>query len=185
MAYKGVFSGFENPQKYVGDISRVTYRSAWERSVMVWCDKSPAIKQWSSETVTIGYYDPVSNKERTYYVDFFLELADGRQILVEVKPHRQTSLPKPPQRRTQKFIMECKTWETNQAKWFAARQFAELYGMRFEVWTENELKKLGIIQGFAAGDKALMKAERRAMPASKYNPTNRKRKPTTRPKRRS
>lgn len=185
MSYKGAFLHFTNPGKYVGDIRSVTYRSLWERAMMKWCDTCPAIKRWSSETVAVSYYDPVKNRERTYYIDFFLELADGKEILVEVKPAKQAEAPKAPTRRTQKYLYECMTWETNTAKWSAAKMFADMHGMKFEVWTEHHLKKLNILKDFAAGDKAVMRAERRALPNSKYNPANRKRVARKRPVRRS
>lgn len=185
MAYRGVFSGITQPEKYIGDITKITYRSMWERSLMVWLDACPAVSHWSSENFIVEYYDPVQSKARRYYVDFYLRLSDGREILVEVKPHKETEPPKQGTRRTAKFLTECKTFETNQAKWEAARKMAEYHGMKFEIWTEHHLKKLGVVKEFTVGNKTLMRAERRAMPGSKYNPQNKVRRTKTTPKRRS
>lgn len=170
MAYRGVFSTFTKPEKYVGDISKVTYRSLWERSVMVWLDSCPQVTKWSSETFIVDYYDHIHNKSRQYYVDFYMQMSSGAEFLIEVKPDKETKQPVQKARKTRNFLHECATYEINQAKWTAAKKVAELYGMKFDVWTEHHLKKLGIIKEFAAGNKTLLRAERRALPNSKYNP---------------
>jgi hypothetical protein len=182
MSYKGLFCGFTQPDKYLGDASKVTYRSMWERAVMQWLDTCPAVAKWSSEEVVIPYFDPVQAKGRRYFVDFYIKLQDGREMLIEVKPHKETQQPKEGAKRTRKFIAECQTWATNQAKWDEAKRIADTNGMQFEVWTEHHLQKLGIMKSFLVGDKAMFRAERRAMPNSKYNKV---RKTTTVPKRRS
>lgn len=165
----------KNPDKYQGDITKITYRSLWERSMMLWLDQCPAVTKWASETAAVAYYDPVQNKERTYFIDFWVQIGD-KELLIEVKPFRETEPPKSATRKTRKFITECATYETNQAKWSAARQMADMYGLKFEVWTEKHLTKLGILKEFQSGNKTMLRAERRAMPNSKYNPAVRARK---------
>ena len=37
MAYSGKYQP-KNPKKYIGNLSRIHYRSLWERKFMVYCD---------------------------------------------------------------------------------------------------------------------------------------------------
>ena len=75
---------------------------------------------------------------------------------------------------------EAAKFAINAEKWANAHVACIKNNMSFEVWTENELKKMGILNWEV--DKAVALAERRAMPKSKYNRKNPKVGP---PKRRS
>lgn len=141
-----------NPGKYVGDISDIVYRSAWERCAMAWFDTTPQITKWSSETTIIPYFDPVSNKERRYFMDFriMVKKQDGtlKTILVEIKPFKQTIMPRATKRKSEKTIMtERATWLTNKAKWDAAKALCKQMGWEFIIITEKELYG-GIDTGF-------------------------------------
>lgn len=141
--YKGRYT-VKNPNKYCGDASDVIYRSGWERSVMLWCDKNDQIVEWSSEEIIVPYRYDLDNSVRRYFVDFYIKFKDGKTLLVEVKPNKQT---KPPEgkRRTKKYLNEAATYVMNQNKWESAKQFANNKGWEFTIWTEVELKKMGIL----------------------------------------
>lgn len=141
--YSGSFKP-TNPSKYIGDHSKITFRSHWERQLMRWCDSKPCVKKWSSETVVVPYISPVDLRAHRYFVDFTIEFSNGKKFLVEVKPEAQTRPPKK-KKQTKKFMEEVATYGVNQAKWVAAKKFAEANGAEFSVWTEKTLTEgLGI-----------------------------------------
>ena len=82
-----------DPNKYSGDINKITYRSMWERRFMLYCDRSPNILSWSSEELHIPYISPKDDKWHNYYPDFLVTITDTvtRTVLVEIKPHYQRS----------------------------------------------------------------------------------------------
>jgi aldehyde:ferredoxin oxidoreductase len=73
-----------------------------------------------------------------------VELSNGDIILVEIKPKKQTIPPKTPKRKTKKYVNEVTTYIKNTSKWEAAQQYAQHKGWKFQVWTEDTLKNLGI-----------------------------------------
>ena len=111
----------EHPNKYNGNINRITYRSLWERRFMLYCDRSDQIFKWSSEELHIPYIAPKDNCWHNYYPDFMVNTSDGRIILVEIKPHYQ------------------KKYKVNKAKWAAAEEYCTKHGYEFKVMTEKEL----------------------------------------------
>lgn len=102
--YKGKFSTLKNPNKYVGDLDKITYRSMWERNVMRWCDESADVVEWASEEIAIPYINPLNGKRARYYPDFYMKMKDGSLKVVEIKPKKQTRPPIPPSRKTKRFI---------------------------------------------------------------------------------
>jgi hypothetical protein len=114
----------KNKTKFDGKVC--IYRSLWERKVMLYCDRSPSVVRWSSESVAIPYYDASSKKWRTYYPDFCIEYIDNaccvRKKLIEVKPASQCS------------------WKVNKSKWKAAELWCAETGYEFQVLTEKEIK---------------------------------------------
>ncbi len=111
----------KNTNKYNGNIKKITYRSMWERRFMLYCDRSPNIIKWCSEELHIPYVSPKDDKWHNYYPDFTVSLADGRTIVVEIKPHYQTN------------------WNVNKSKWKAARVYCDDNSYEFVVLTEKEL----------------------------------------------
>ena len=112
MAYSGKYIPV-NPKKYRGNPSKVTYRSLWERKLMVYCDNTKAVLEWGSEEVIIPYVSPW----------------DGR-----VQPPT-----KEPKRKTKRWLNEVKTWVINEAKWKYANEFCLDNGMEFKILTEDHL----------------------------------------------
>lgn len=142
--YKGKYK-VKNPEKYKGDHNCVIYRSGWERQVCKWCDENSRVTEWSSEEIVVPYYSEVDKKYHRYFVDFFVKFSDGKVIIVEVKPHKQTKAPKTKDRPRSKVLSEAKTFVVNQNKWKAASQYAKDNGWEFQIWTEKELTAMGIM----------------------------------------
>jgi hypothetical protein len=141
--YKGKYK-VKNREKYIGNIDNITYRSSWERQVLKWLDENPDVTKFSSEEVVIPYRCATDNKMHRYYVDVWFKTKDNRSFIVEIKPKAQTIAPKPPARRTRRYINEALTYAKNQSKWVAATEFAKDNGIEFQVWTEDTLKAMGI-----------------------------------------
>ena len=68
---------------------------------------------------------------------------NGKVYLVEIKPKNQTRPPKT-RRKTKKYITEVTTYVTNTCKWKAANEYAKDRGWKFEIWTEDTLKSMGM-----------------------------------------
>lgn len=140
--YKGRYK-VKKPNKYAGDHTNVIYRSGWERWAFKWCENNPDIKSWCSEETVIPYISAIDNKYHRYFVDLKITMKDGRVILVEIKPEKQTMPPKS-RRRTKKHISESLEYVRNQCKWNAASQFCKDNGYEFQIWTEKTLKSMGM-----------------------------------------
>ena len=181
MAYRGVFSTLQNPQKYIGNPTNITFRSLWERGAFSWCDTNPDIAKWCSEEVVIPYVCATDGKPHRYFTDLYIEYTNGRKVIVEIKPSEQTRMPEQPSRKTRKYLSEVLRYTKNVSKWDAAKQFCDSKGIDFEIWTEKTLKEKGI--PILNPGKKLISEERRKLPHSKYNPKNRRK--VKKPKRRS
>ena len=143
MAYRGRFTP-KHPEKYIGDIKNIVYRSLWERNTFRWIDTNTSIQYWVSEECVIPYVCETDNKVHRYYMDLWFQTVKGDTYIVEIKPKSQTQPPKTPKRKTRRYIKESLTYVKNQSKWNAASEFALDRGWKFEVWTEDTLKSLGI-----------------------------------------
>ena len=141
--YKGRYR-IENLKKYKGDISNVIYRSSWELKFMRWCDSTPSVLEWGSETVVIPYRSPVDNNVHRYFVDFYIKIKDKDnkifKYLIEIKPEKFTKPPLLSQKKTKRFIQEVFNYGINQSKWKAANTFCEERGWKFLVLTEKDLE---------------------------------------------
>ena len=142
MAYKGRYKP-KQPKKYIGDPTKVVYRSLLEKRFMLYCDKTDAILEWGSEEVIVPYKSPIDNRMHRYFVDFLVKLKnkDGiiETLLIEVKPKKQCKAPKRPERKTRTYFTEVKNWGINSAKWKAATEYAENRGWKFLILTEDNL----------------------------------------------
>ena len=48
--------------KYIGSVKKVIYRSSWEQRFCTWCERSPLVNKWASESIAIKYQCPIENK---------------------------------------------------------------------------------------------------------------------------
>lgn len=143
MSYKGRYT-IKKPEKYAGDPTKVVYRSLWERNAFRWCETNPDVKLWNSEDVVVPYVYSVDKSLHRYYVDLLIQMKNGKTYLIEIKPKKETSPPKSPKRKTKRYLNEQLTYIKNTDKWKAADKFAQHNGWKFQVWTEDTLKNLGI-----------------------------------------
>ena len=68
-----------------------------------------------------------------------LQYQKAKKLGVEIKPSKQTKPPQTKYRKKQHLIYEQKQYITNQAKWKAAKQWADDHGYKFLILTEREL----------------------------------------------
>lgn len=132
-----------NRKKYIGDPFKVTYRSNWEKQVFKYCEEASWIHSWGSEVTIIPYLCETDKRWHRYFVDVTLITNNKEVVLVEIKPFKQTKKPVV-KRRTRYALNEIASFVKNQSKWAAASRLCEEKGWKFEVWTEHELRKLGL-----------------------------------------
>lgn len=134
----------KNPQKYEGDLSNIIYRSSWELKFFLWCDGNPNVIKYSSEEVIVPYIKPTDGKVHRYFVDAKITVKDIngnlKTYLIEIKPHSQTKPPTIKKKKTKSYIDSVITWSINEAKWEAAKKYADKKGYEFKILTEHELK---------------------------------------------
>ena len=143
---EGVYTP-RNPEKYVGDLDNIVYRSSWEEHAFKFLDNNPNVLKWAAEPVPIAYQKPIiqngkfSWKPANYFPDLFVEYInrDGTVIkeLIEIKPLKQTKQSK--SRKESVRLQENYVHLVNQAKWQAAKAWCEKYGIKFSILTENSL----------------------------------------------
>lgn len=136
MFYKSKYK-VKNPSKYKGDINNIICRSSWERAFCHYLDMNDDVILWNSEEVVIDYFCVTDKRFHKYFVDFYVMMKDGKEMLIEIKPHDQLLKPK-------KNSPKMETWKKNISKWKQAKIFAESHGMEFHVLTEKEFELLGI-----------------------------------------
>ena len=160
-------------EKYIGDINTIIYRSSWEYSFARWCDMSPSILKWSSEPISVPYMsrvdkldecqknglnpnNPVNWIRKNYHTDFYLMIDKGEGIIekwfIEIKPFNELKKPQiikdnASLKEVKRFTLAAKTYLTNESKWVAMNNYANKTGCKFYVFTEIELKRLGILGG--------------------------------------
>lgn len=131
----------KNPHKYIGDLSKIVYRSSWELHAFTFLDNNVNILQWASEPVAIKYISPKDNQIHKYYIDLFVMYKDknGNTIreMLEIKPSSQTTVSKSKNKKTR--LQENLTFEVNKAKWLSAKAWCESRGITFRVITERSL----------------------------------------------
>lgn len=132
-----------HPEKYIGDLNEIVYRSSWERHFFQYCDSSPAVLKWSSEPFAISYWDKSTMKTRRYFPDAYVEMKDidnnVKKYLIEIKPYKQTIPPKEGRKKTKTYLAECNTHLKNESKWEFAREFCRKNDMEFMILTEKDL----------------------------------------------
>lgn len=136
-----------NPEKYIGDVNNIFFRSSWEIRIMNWCDENPSILEWGSEPFPIPYFDPCTNKMRRYFVDFWVKVKqkDGliQKYLLEIKPDKFTKPPVEPKRKTKRYVEEVMQYATNCAKWEAADKVCKDNNVEFLILTEKHIFNSG------------------------------------------
>lgn len=108
-------------------------------------DENPNILKWSSEEVYVPYRDPVTGDVKRYYPDFLTKAKQkegGEKVyLIEVKPDKETRPPRKGKKASSNKYATL-TYMRNQAKWEAAKKYAESRGWQFLVITEKNMRFL-------------------------------------------
>lgn len=135
-----------HPEKYIGDVNKIVYRSSWERAFNEFLDNNTRVLRWASEEIAVPYYKPTSNranKIHNYFPDYYVEYADRNgelhKELIEVKPDAQTRAPTRVGKNKKTQLYEQINWVVNESKWAAAQQFCTKYGWKFRIVTEKHL----------------------------------------------
>lgn len=139
--YTGIYK-VKNKEKYSGDHTNVVYRSMWELACFKWCDNSNDVVKWSSEETIVPYLYEVDQKMHRYFVDLRVKYRNGKTVLIEIKPWKQTQVPS---KKSKNYRTEAYVYVKNRNKWDAAEKYAKKRGWEFQIWTENELRKKGLL----------------------------------------
>ena len=139
---KGLFKP-QNLAKYMGDPTKIVFRSSWELKFMSYLDQHTDVIYWQSEELFIPYKSPVDGRYHRYFPDFLVKKkeSDGviKTAIIEIKPEKQTKPPKHPGKVTKRYINEVYTWGVNDSKWKAAREYCADRKWSFYIFTEKEL----------------------------------------------
>ncbi|MEG1009079.1 MAG: TnsA endonuclease N-terminal domain-containing protein [Clostridia bacterium] len=136
-------------------------------SVIRWSSEPIAIPYYDrvtnlNECVKLGLdpNNPVNWKKRNYNIDFYIEIITGKtpqntpiieKWLIEVKPAYKLEKPIQPNKNAKlkdfkRYNNLLKEYLINEAKFAAAKQYANKIGGKFHIFTEDVLKKLGILR---------------------------------------
>lgn len=141
---KGLFKP-KHPEKYVGNLNKIIYRSSWELSFMKFLDNNKSIEKWGSEIISIPYRKPTTGRIHKYYPDFWVKYKDknGKIIeeIIEVKPEKQTKPPTTVGKTKKTQLYEAISWAINKSKFRSAKIFCDKYGMRWRILTERDIFK--------------------------------------------
>lgn len=137
-----------NPQKYIGDIHNIIFRSSWEYKFCKYCDLNTNIIKWNSEPLEIKFWNPIDKREHGYFPDYYIKVQkldeSTEDWIIEIKPAAQYRLDKKPvmagrltEKRIRSYNDQMQTWIINRAKFDAAMKFAKFNGYRFGAIDEN------------------------------------------------
>ena len=115
---------------------KIIYRSSYEKKFIGWLENSPTVKYWGSECLKIPYYYVRDQKTHTYYPDYFIEMTDGRCMVVEIKPSSQTVKP------INENSWVAKEYLKNMCKWKATMEFCQKKGYKFKILTEKTINNM-------------------------------------------
>lgn len=146
MVRKGIRKGYfrpRHPEKYVGNLNKIIYRSSWELSFMSFLDNNASVEKWGSEIIAIPYRKPTTGRIHKYYPDFWIKYKNqnGKEIqeVIEIKPEKHARRPTTVGKSKKTQLYEALTWSINKAKWRAAANFCDKYGMTWRVLTERQI----------------------------------------------
>lgn len=142
MFKQGKYS-LKNPEKYLGDVEKLEFKSSFEEQAFKFCDNNFNVLFWGYEIIPIKYLKPVKNgyKPSIYIPDLYLEYINKENCvikeLIEIKPIKQTK--KSRSTNSLRKIQENYVYEVNIAKWQAAEKWCNKNGIKFSVATEKSI----------------------------------------------
>jgi len=128
------------PEKYMGNVDNIIFRSSLELKLFIFCDTHDDIIKWGSEEIVVPYINPFDGRYHRYFTDIYIERMENGKIkkyLGEVKPASQCKPPKKPKRKTKSYMKRLQTFLINKAKWDAAHKYSKEHDMQFVILTEN------------------------------------------------
>jgi hypothetical protein len=130
-----------NPQKYIGDLNNIVFRSSLELKWYKYFDLNPAIVEWKCEETIIQYLNPVDNKMHRYFIDVYVKYKNNKkqikEAIIEIKPLAQVKKPVKGNQKSKTFLRQVNTYIVNEAKWNAAKSVAFHKGIEFLILTET------------------------------------------------
>lgn len=139
------------PEKYIGDVHKIIYRSSYEHIFYMTLDLDPSVKRWAAESMKIEYISPVDKRIHRYFPDAYIEkVVKGEQvkIIAEIKPLAFLTPPEKKQGGTLKqrarYLENLKKYVIIQAKKRATEKYALKMGYKYLFITETYLKKFDI-----------------------------------------
>jgi hypothetical protein len=127
----------KNTAKYIGKKIPI-FRSSWELRMFEHCDNSHNVKYWGSECVIIPYM--LDQKIHRYYTDLLIVLNDGKRVVIEIKPLKQTKPPRKTKKKSRTTLLyENELYRKNLAKWNAAKEWCRKKGWEFKILTEKDI----------------------------------------------
>lgn len=131
----------QHPEKYVGNVHKIFFRSSWELSFLKRLDANPSVVRYASEEIAIPYLSPIDQRVHRYFPDFIVvyRKPDGSlaKEIIEIKPYQQSVETARMSERDRLALI------VNDAKWKAANIYAASQGATFRVLTEKSLFKQG------------------------------------------
>jgi hypothetical protein len=132
-----------NPEKYVGDVTKIRYMSSWELELHEFFDNNRTILRWSSESIAIPYIKPTDGRLHKYYPDYWVEYINKDGVIVrevmECKPKSQTHQPRKQRGTGRASLYESIQYAVNAAKWSAAIDWCKQRGFIFRIVTEKSI----------------------------------------------
>jgi hypothetical protein len=135
-----------HPEKYMGDVNTIKFKSSWEEHAFNFLDMNPNVLHWSYEGVQIPYLKPNPTAPNgfvpaVYIPDLLVVYKDKtgkiHKEMIEIKPKKQARVSKAKKAETR--VMENYVYMVNQAKWEQAKKWCEKYGIAFKLLTEDHL----------------------------------------------
>lgn len=137
-----------NKDKYIGDASKIIFRSSWEKKYCVYCDTSPNVIEWTSEPFSVQYFNPIDQKLHKYYPDFLIKIKRNgviERVIVEVKPTKYLKKPEIPKKKSKKalnaYYYQANEFIKNMAKIKAVQSACIENNLKFEIVTESFFNK--------------------------------------------
>jgi hypothetical protein len=145
----------KNPNKYLGRLDKIWFRSGLELDFYKELDLDPKVLCWEAEPerFKVNYMSPIDKKIHTYFLDAYCKKLVGgmeREFLIEVKPKSQVLPPKPPKptgdmavdrKRNSRYKAKKKNHIIIHEKRKAAQKMAQKMGMLYIFKTEDSIKK--------------------------------------------
>lgn len=136
----------KNLDKYIGDYTKIMYRSNLEYNAFIFCDNNPFVIRWGYEIIQIPYMKPQPNGSYApsiykpdIYVEFMNVDKELKKVLLEVKPEKFINKSKSKKRKT--AIVENYTYMINMIKAEAAQKWCSTRGIEYRFALEKNIMR--------------------------------------------